>query len=353
MVGAGCPLGVWRARGRGGGSGYHGGAGSADGDAYCRQAGSCWLLRSRHPRGLAGWLCRRTGTVWLVQPGVSTTPGRGFAIIARGSSGKRLLHAGGAPSRQSCRTTVACGVRRGGHRRMARREQHQRSKGVSQVIALRCTLGGCGARHVLASWEWKLNCASSGFPGSGTLAQPGVVSGHGHAVAVFVRYVAQVPEMAWAQSDGARIGPVHTFLSGRVAVSGQPDPTVVSEAGGHVLAAWLDGPAAERAADPLVLGLDWSEWSPQAGFGRWQQLRGASGTYRVPLFPRRRRAAPPWAWVQGSNETHPGLAAEPIRYPAMAWTEDSRAPSRCTAHDAFGLSLATGRRCRCVGICKR
>jgi hypothetical protein len=267
------------------------------------------------------------GTVWLAQP---LSPSAGFEIVARTADGHALRpgiapgRSGSAYSRPEIATAAGAATfvwetasDAGG------------PNGTAAVKALRCTLRGCAPLQTLATWRWTYG--NDSFPPMGYQAQPEVASAGGETVAVFLRDAAANPQMTWAQAGAGRFGAPHSFGAG-----GAGDPVLVSEAGGRILAAWLAGSGDAASGS----GVTWASWSARAGFTRVKTLAGASGDYAAGLVGTRAAGGAALAWIQGDNNTDPGLAAEPVWVARQNSTRFSK-PVRAFAGFAFGLSLAS------------
>jgi hypothetical protein len=265
------------------------------------------------------------GTAWLAQP---LTGSGSFEIVARTGGrdvrvGRVTVPSGSATSRPA--VSVA-----GGTATFVWETETNvaGSGGRASVQARACTLVGCGAVQVLSSWRW--TDTNESFPAMGYQAQPAVTSADGRTIVMFLRDTAAAPQMVWAQTvRGARFGPVHAFGPGV-----QPDPVLVDEAGGRVLAAWLD------ADSSTGWWIDWSVWSPaRSGFEQSRILAAGRGDYAGGLVGAPSGSGAAIAWIQGSNSTDPGLLSEPVWVARQATQTFTRA-ARVFAGDAFGLSIA-------------
>lgn len=175
------------------------------------------------------------------------------------------------------------------------------NSGGAWVRVRQCTLTGCAAVQTLAHWQWTLtdrgpnqgpqepNPLPAGIM-VGQWALPAVVSVGGRTIVVFgVESPTAPPTMDWAVSEGSRFGPVHSF-----GVAAAPNPVLVPESGGRVLAAWLNWGIALPYPRVPARRVDWSIWRPNHRFGTVHSF--AAGTNALDLVgaPYQGRAALAW-----------------------------------------------------------
>jgi hypothetical protein len=167
------------------------------------------------------------------------------------------------------------------------------NSGGASVRVRQCRLLGCGAVQTLARWRWTDPGSSPHAPQqepnplpAGDLtgawwALPAVVSVGRRTIVVFgVESPTGPPAVDWAMSDEGRFGPVHQFGASAV-----PNPVLVPESGGRVLAAWLSWGA------PRV---DWSIWQPDHGFSGVRSFAAGANAVDLVGAPYEGQAALAW-----------------------------------------------------------
>ena len=205
------------------------------------------------------------------------------------------------------------------------------------VHTIRCTLSGCSPKQVIAHWVGQM---PKGWGYEYLVPQPALASSDGHTVIIYSRFAVRHPAMIWAQSGGYGFGHTHSF-----GVSGSVDPVSVSEAGGRIFAAWLDGPDVATSGNVLAsyphgVWFESSTWTASGGFSRVAVAPTGSGADCGELTAVATTGGAMLAWIQDSGLLYTQEGA----YPNPVWVARVRAgligtPTRIHI-DAIATSIA-------------